>query len=42
MYKENKSQEQAKKIWEEYLKKYPEGVYNTVVKTFLEGGDYCM
>ena len=25
------------KIWEEDLGKYPEGVYNTVVKTFLEG-----
>jgi TolA-binding protein len=38
LYHQNKKEVEAKKIWQEYLKKYPGGIYSGVVKTFI-GGD---
>lgn len=34
-YQKNQKEEEAKKAWEEYLKKYPDGIYSLLVKIFL-------
>jgi TolA-binding protein len=37
LYQQNKKEGEAKKVWDEYLKKYPAGLYFNVVKTFIGG-----
>jgi hypothetical protein len=28
-----------KKVWDEYLKNYPEGTYTSIINSFLKGGE---
>jgi len=38
LYKETKNYENMKKVWNEYLKNYPEGTYTSIINSFLKGG----
>jgi len=39
LYRETKNSENMKKVWNEYLKNYPEGTYTSIINSFLKGGE---